>query len=111
MITNTLTKEINQLHADLCSALADQTRLLILYLLAQGPLNVTELTNELNLAQPSVSRHLKNLRTRGLVLSNRQGTTIQYELADTRIIEALDLLRAVLRDRIEHHANLIQEQD
>ncbi|MFC2028686.1 ArsR/SmtB family transcription factor [Chloroflexota bacterium] len=109
MITTTLTQEINQLHADICSALADPTRLIILYLLADGTRNVTDLTIELDLAQPTVSRHLKTLRTRGLVTANRQGTNIHYELADERVIEALDLLRSVLRDRIEYQANLILE--
>ena len=47
MISNTLVQEITQLHADFCSALADSTRLILLYALAEGPRNVTELTQEL----------------------------------------------------------------
>jgi hypothetical protein len=34
---------------------------------------------------------------------------VLYELTDLRIIEALDLLRAVLRDGIQHSANLMEE--
>jgi len=97
------------MEAELCSAFSDPTRILILYALNEQPRTVTDLTMELNLAQPTASRHLKVLRDRGLVVADRQGTSMLYRLADTRLIDALDILRAVLRDRIMHRANLISE--
>jgi DNA-binding transcriptional ArsR family regulator len=109
MVTQSLTQEIIQLQADFCSALSDPTRLLILYALSDGPSNVTELTNELSTSQPTISRHLKVLRERGLVHTVRTGTTITYSLTDKRLIDAIDLMRAVMRDRIAYHANLIEE--
>jgi ArsR family transcriptional regulator len=109
MITSTLTQEITHLHADLCSALADPTRLLLLYALADGPRNVSDLTQELKVPQPTVSRHLKVLREGGLVKATRQGASVQYELTDQRVIAALDILRSVLRERIQHHADLMDE--
>jgi DNA-binding transcriptional ArsR family regulator len=111
MVSGALIQEVTLLYADLCSALADSTRLILLYTLANRPYNVTELTQELSLSQPMVSRHLKVLRDRGLVLATRQGTNVQYELADRRIIDALDLLRAILRDSIQHRANLIEQTE
>jgi DNA-binding transcriptional ArsR family regulator len=111
MVTQTLTQELIQLQADFCSALSDPTRLLILYALSETPRNVTELTNELQTTQPTVSRHLKILRERGLVQTTRSGTTITYALVDQRLIQAIDLMRAVMRDRIAYHANLIEEID
>ena len=107
MVTSTLTQEITRLHADLCSALADPNRLLLLYALSEQPRNVHELAQELNVLQATVSRHLKVLRESGLVDATRQGTSIQYELTDHRVIDALDLLRSILRDRIQHRASLI----
>lgn len=109
MVTSTLVQEITQLHADFCSALADSTRLILLYALADGPRNVTELTQELGQPQPTISRHLKNLRDRGLVIATRQGTMVQYTLADRRIIAALDILRSIMRDGIQKRASLIEE--
>jgi ArsR family transcriptional regulator len=107
MVSSTLTQEINSLHADFCSALADPTRLLLLYALAEAPRNVSELTHELSQPQPTISRHLKILRDRGLVTATRQGTMVQYSLTNHRIIDALDILRSVMRDRIEYRASLI----
>jgi len=111
MVTQSLTQELIQLQADFCSALSDPTRLLILYALSETPRNVTELTNELQTTQPTVSRHLKTLRERGLVQTSRSGTTITYSLVDQRLIQAIDLMRAVMRDRIAYRANLIEEID
>ena len=109
MISQTLAQEVSQLEANLCFALADPTRILILYALDEQPRNVTELTNELGITQPTTSRHLKILRDRGLVNPTRQGVSITYQLTDRRLIQALDLLRGVLRDNITRSANLMQE--
>lgn len=109
VISQTLAQEVSQLEADLCSAFSDPTRILILYALDERPRNVTELTNELGITQPTTSRHLKVLRDRGLVLTIRQGVSILYQISDKRLIQALDLLRGVLRDRIAHNADLMEE--
>jgi DNA-binding transcriptional ArsR family regulator len=109
MITPSLAQEVSQLEAELCFALADPTRILMLYALEDGPHNVTELTNTLGITQPTASRHLKILRDRGLVQPERSGVTINYHLHDRRILQALDLLRSVLRDRLMERANLMEE--
>lgn len=103
-----LTKEITRLHAEFCSALADPRRLMLIYALNQGPKNVTELTDIIEASQPSVSRHLKILRERGLVSAERDGVTVTYSLVDDRLIEALDLLRAVMRERLTERAELVE---
>ena len=108
MVSTALVQEITLLHADFCSALADPTRLILLYALADGPRNVTELTQEVGQPQPTISRHLKNLRDRGLVIATRQGMMVQYSLADRRVIDALDILRSILRDSIQKRASLME---
>jgi ArsR family transcriptional regulator len=109
MVNQILKQEIIQLEADFCSALSDPIRILMLYALNEKSMNVSELTNELNIPQPTTSRHLKVLRERGLVQTTRHGTTINYQLTDTRLIEALDLLRAVMRERLLYQASLAHE--
>ena len=109
MVSQTLQQEVSQLEANFCSALSDPTRILMLYALSESPRNVTELTNELGISQPTASRHLKVLRERGLVQTTRQGTTVTYHLADTRLVQALDILRAVMRDQLTHQASLVNE--
>lgn len=101
-----LENEINLLHSQLCAGLADPKRILILYMLAEGPKNVTELSEALELPQPTVSRHLKMLRDRSMVDHDREGTSVYYSIPDKRVIQALDLLRAVLADQLQDQADL-----
>ena len=103
-----LEKEVNLLHASICQALADPKRILILYALSEGPRTVTELTEALDVPQPTVSRHLKVLRERRLVSTEREGTSVRYSLADDRVIGTLDTMRAVLVGSLTQQAKLAQ---
>lgn len=99
-------QEIYELHSRLCAGLADPKRILILYALAERKQNVTELSERLGIAQPTVSRHLKLLRDRNLVVAEREGQAVFYAISDRRVIQALDLLRAVLADMLRSQAGL-----
>lgn len=64
-------------------ALADPTRLEIVRLVAAqpGPLCVCDIVDRFDLAQPTVSHHLKVLREAGLLAASRVGIRAFYELA------------------------------
>lgn len=106
--TDNLSQEVHQLHAGLCSALADPWRILLLYTLNESPCTVNDIAAKLGMSQPTTSRHLKILREQGLVRATRLGANVEYSLVDSRLIEALDLLREVLRDRLQHTARLLE---
>ena len=106
MINQQFRDEIMNMHAQVCAALADPTRILLLYSLADLPRSVGELVKNLEINQPTVSRHLQNLRAHQLVTATREGHNVFYALADPRIIEALDLLRAVLADHLSYQGTL-----
>jgi DNA-binding transcriptional ArsR family regulator len=106
-----LSTEVYQLHASLCSALADPMRILMLYTLNENPTTVNDLAARLGMSQPTTSRHLKILREQALVYATRQGANVEYSLADQRLIEALDLLLDVLRDRVQRRARLLETSD
>lgn len=108
MDMNTLSQEVTALHAEICGALADPRRIMLLYTLSEHAMNVGDLSTQLGISQPATSRHLKILRERGLVTAVREGANVEYRLEDMRLIEALDLLRGVLRDRLAHHASLVE---
>jgi len=108
MNINELQLEINELHAEICSALADPRRILMFYILAEKSANVSELAAEVGISQPAASRHLKIMRERGLVQPIRKGHSVEYRLKDLRLIQALDLLRSVLRDQLQNRADLVQ---
>lgn len=103
--------EIFQLHAEICQALSDPTRILLLYELSNGPCSVSELVERLGASQPTVSRHLKVLRDRRMVRAERDGMNVNYSLIDQRVIEALDLLRDVLATRLAQGQALVAALD
>ena len=73
-------------------AIAEETRLAILRLLAGGELCVCELQGKLGAAQSRLSFHLKKLKDAGLILDRPAGRWVYYRLAP----EALEDLRAAL---------------
>ncbi len=101
-------EEARLFHRYICEGVGDPKRLMIIYLVAERPYNVTELTDLLNVSQPTVSHHLRILRDRGIVEARREGTTIYYTLGDPRIIQALELLRYFVVDKLEQDANVVQ---
>ena len=87
MVDPQLEQEIDLLHSRICQALADPKRVLILYVLTEGAKNVGELVEELQVPQPTVSRHLGVLRERGLVTADRQGTELCFSRVTARFRE------------------------
>ena len=69
-------------------ALADESRLRIVGLLAQGERSVQELATLLDLKEPTVSHHLAILKAQGLVSARAEGTTRWHRL-DVDVLEGL----------------------
>ena len=81
---------------------------MLIYALAEHPQSVSDLVSSLEISQPATSRHLKILRERGLVKATRLGAHMKYQLSDPRLVEALDILRAILRDQLFRSARLFE---
>ena len=80
-------------------AFGEPTRLKILSLLADGEMTVNEITEAVGLSQPTVSRHLAQLRDADIVIDRRDGQRIFYSLNKDVISECCngfcDCLRVV----------------
>jgi ArsR family transcriptional regulator, arsenate/arsenite/antimonite-responsive transcriptional repressor len=61
-------------------ALADETRLRVIYRLIDGEQCVCDLTDALGVAQSRLSFHLKTLREAGIVTDRREGRWVYYAL-------------------------------
>jgi ArsR family transcriptional regulator len=70
-------------YVGLFKALADATRIEIVALLAEArePLCACDIEGHFELAQATVSHHLKILREAGVLLAERRGTWMFYSLA------------------------------
>ena len=92
-------------------ALADETRLRLMALLARGDFNVNELVEVLQTGQSRVSHHLKILADSGLVRNRREGNWIYYSLAnsnggDRGLVEAFNLGLKAAASLSTHEADL-----
>jgi len=70
-------------------ALADPTRRQVLELLRQGPMSAGALAEYFDVSKPTMSAHFTALRQAGLIVSERQGKSIVYELQLSVLEDAL----------------------
>lgn len=82
----------------LAKSLSDENRLRILLCVGNGKKAVSRIVEELDLSQPLVSHHLKELKRTLLVKVERDGPFIYYELADERILDVLEELDLLATD-------------
>lgn len=103
--------EIFEIHATYCSVLANPKRLAILACLDKKEMSVGELAEAIDSPMSTVSRHLTLLKGKHLVKLRKEGTTVFYSPADTRIIEACGVIRAVLIDSMKKRGLIAQGID
>jgi rhodanese-related sulfurtransferase len=89
--------------ARIAAALGSPRRLVLLDLLAQGPLTVEILASEADLGVANASQHLQRLRAAGLVSTQRDGNHVRYALAADSVNA---ILVALHRTAVERSADL-----
>jgi len=85
-------EEEMQKNADIIKALADPTRLKIIYLLKNGELCVCEIMAALEKPQPTVSHHLNILKNARLLKWRKEGVWIHYKLSNPKLPDSLKQL-------------------
>ena len=85
-------------------SLSDENRLRILLSLCNGKKTVSTIVEKMNLSQPLVSHHLKELRRSLLVKVERKGLFVYYQIADERII-------AIVRQLAHLATDLLSQRD
>ncbi|WP_166422955.1 metalloregulator ArsR/SmtB family transcription factor [Paraglaciecola sp. 20A4] len=91
-----MTLEEMRINADkaaaLLKAMANQHRLLLLCLLNNGEMSVSELNQQVAIPQSSLSQHLAALRRENLVVTRRDAQTIYYSLASEEVKAVINTL-------------------
>jgi DNA-binding transcriptional ArsR family regulator len=81
-----------RLASDFLKAMSHEGRLLILCLLVDGEVSVSEIEAKLDMPQAAVSQQLARLRLDGLVEARRDGRNIYYALARPEVMELIETL-------------------
>jgi DNA-binding transcriptional ArsR family regulator len=92
-ITEDLTVAVSLFHS-----LGDQNRLAIIRRLGWGEARVRDLTDELMLAQSTVSEHVACLRDCGLLVVRTEGRQNFYSLASPEVIDLLEAAERLLAE-------------
>lgn len=100
--------ELFKMKADLCKTFSDPKRLMIIQELSSGEKQVGELVQALNMPQTVVSGQLAILRSKGVVIPRRDGTNVYYSIADTKIIEACNIVHQVLLNHLAKNREIAE---
>jgi len=87
--------------AKVFEALSDPARLRIISFLRNSGKCVNDITEKTGMLQPSVSRHLKILKERGIVKESRLGSRRIYRITDPRIFKIVDSLDSRLEESLK----------
>ena len=80
--------------AELLKTLANEHRLLVLCALMKGPLTVGEIHQFTpNITLSALSQHLNQLRTAGILESQKQGMNVVYSIQDQRVVALLGSIK------------------
>ena len=94
-------EELYRLQAEFCKGMAHPKRIQILRTLKGGEKTVNELAKLTGIPQANMSQHLALLRQFGLLNTRRDGTSIYYSISDHRIVEACELVRSCIGERLK----------
>ena len=95
-------EELSRLQAEFCKGMAHPKRIQIIRALEGGEKTVTELARLSGQPQANMSQHLALLRHLGLLSTRRKGTSIYYRVSDHKIIEACELVKSCVKERLRN---------
>jgi DNA-binding transcriptional ArsR family regulator len=98
---------IYERRAQICKAFANTSRLKILDLISKREYTVTELQNELGLAQANISQHLAVLKGAGVIDTRRDGNQVYCFLSIPEVRQACQLISNVLRAQLRNGRKLV----
>ena len=83
----------------LFKALADTNRLMIVDMLSCGELCACKILEKFNIAQPTLSHHMKILCDCGLVSGRKEGKWTHYSLNDDKVQDFKNFLNSITTDK------------
>jgi len=100
-------EKIFELHADVCKVFSNSKRLEILNTLREKELTASELIEKIGLSKANLSQHMSILKSKGVVVSRREGVNVYYRISSPKIIQACDLMREVLLEQFQEKGKMV----
>ncbi len=100
--------ELYHLQAEFCKGMAHPKRIFILSQLKGGEKSVNELVRLTGIPQANLSQHLSIMRQLGLLETRRDGSNVHYRISDMRIVEACELVRKAIGEKLRKTRMVIE---
>lgn len=94
--------------AEIFATLANSTRIHIIECLTEGELPVSKIVEQVGVEPSNASQHLAVLRSKGLVLTRKQGNQVFYRLRDQVLAEILQSMRTYFRAHIAEALEMLK---
>lgn len=95
-------KQIYQLHAQVCKALAHGIRIEIIDLLQDKEMGFGEIFEKTGIAKSSLSQHLSVMVENGIINQRKEGLNSYYRVSTDKVSKACQLMREVLIEKLEN---------
>jgi len=100
-------EKIFELHADVCKVFSNAKRLEVLNILRDKEMTASDLISKIGLSKANLSQHMSILKSKGVVVSRREGVNIYYRISNSKIIQACDLMREVLLEQLQEKGRMV----
>ena len=100
-------EKIFELHADVCKVFSNAKRLEILNTLREKEMTASELVEKIGLSKANLSQHMSILKSKGVLVTRREGVNIYYRISSPKIIQACDLMREVLLEQFQEKGRMV----
>ncbi len=100
---------LRQFKAEFFKALAHPGRIIIIEGLRSGEKSVGEIQSLLEDEPSSASQHLALLRSKGIVVGRKNGTSVYYSVRDPQIFDLLDVAREIFNRHLVDTQELLSQ--
>jgi ArsR family transcriptional regulator len=101
-------EDLIQIESDFLKAIAQPTRLKILYFLKGGERCACEIIPKMKEDQSNISRHLTHMKDMGILESRKEGVSVYYKIKDRRIFHLLSLVDEMVKAEIKEKARKVK---
>lgn len=108
MVEIMLDSNLIELESSYLKAIAQPTRLKILYFLRGGEKCQCEIIPKMKEDQSNISRHLTHMRDTGILESRREGVSVYYKIKDKRVFSLLFLVDQMVKAEIKEKAKRVK---
>jgi len=101
-------EDLIQIESDFLKAIAQPTRLKILYFLKGGERCACEIIPKMKEDQSNISRHLTHMKNVGILESRKEGVSVYYKIKDRRVFHLLSLVDEMVKAEIKEKARKVK---